>query len=136
MQTITAFPLNTLLFQVNVLMALKKRRIPFFAGSFCFVFPLSTIFNFHQFHEHFLQKQPFADVLHNRKNSCKKNCSLLNIYFLSTITCQFLFHFRGRRRLLPFNGAFFAQEVPKELILLCMDYDVALRLENVRKSQK
>ena len=119
----------------KVLMALKKRRIPFFTGSFCFIFPLSTIFNFHEFHEHF-QKEPFEDVLHKRKNSCKKNSFLLNIYFLSTITCQLLFRFRGRSRLLPFNGVLFAQEIPKELILLCMDYDVALRLENVRKSQK
>ena len=35
--------------------------------------------------------------------------------FLSTITFQFLFHFRGRRRLLLFNGVLFAQEIPKEL---------------------
>ena len=48
---------------------------------------------------------------------------------------SFLFHFRGRRRLLLFNGVLFAQEIPKELILLCTDYDVALRLENV-ESQK
>ena len=48
-----------------------------------------------------------------------------------TITFQFLFHFRGRRRLLLFIGALFAQEIPKELILVSMDYDVALRLENV-----
>ena len=55
--------------------------------------------------------------------------------FPSTKTFQFLFHFRGRRRLLLFNGVLFAQEIPKELILLCTDYDVALRLENV-ESQK
>ena len=30
-----------------------------------------------------------------------------------------------------FNGALFAQNIPKELILLRIDYDVALRLENV-----
>ena len=46
--------------------------------------------------------------------------------FLSTITFQFLFHFRGWRRLLLFNGVLFT---------LCMDYDVALRLENVKKSK-
>ena len=33
--------------------------------------------------------------------------------------------------LLLFNAVLFAQEIPKELILLCMDYDVLLRLENV-----
>ena len=48
-----------------------------------------------------------------------------------TITFQFLFHFRGRRRLLLFIGVLFAQEIPTELILVSMDYDVALRLENV-----
>ena len=55
--------------------------------------------------------------------------------FLSTITFQFLFQFRGQRRLLLVNGVLFAQEIPKESILLCMDYDVAFRLENV-ESQK
>ena len=34
-----------------------------------------------------------------------------------------------------FNGTLFAQEIPKQLIPLFMDYDVALRLENV-ESQK
>ena len=63
-----------------------------------------------------------------------KNCFFLNI-FLCTITFQFLFHFRGQRHLLLFNGILFAKEIPKELILLCMNYDVALRLENV-ESQK
>ena len=43
---------------------------------------------------------------------------------------QYLFHFRGRKRLLLFNDLF-AQEIPKDLILLCIDYDVAFRLENV-----
>ena len=33
--------------------------------------------------------------------------------------------------LLHFKGVLFAQEIPKELIQLGMDYDVALRLENV-----
>ena len=51
------------------------------------------------------------------------------------MTFQFLFHFEGRQRLLLFNGVLSAQQNPKELILLCMDYDEALRLENV-ESQK
>ena len=34
-----------------------------------------------------------------------------------------------------FNGVLFAQEIPKELTLLRMDYDEELRLENV-ESQK
>ena len=59
----------------------------------------------------------------------------LTYIFLSTITFQSLFHFKGRRRLLLFNGVLFAQKILNKLILLCMDYDVALRLENV-KSQK
>ena len=33
------------------------------------------------------------------------------------------------RRLLLFNGVLFAQEIPKELILLCMDYDIVFRLK-------
>ena len=45
------------------------------------------------------------------------------------------FHFRGGTRLFLFNGIVFAQEIPKKLILLCIDYDVALRLENF-ESQK
>ena len=62
----------------------------------------------------------------------EKNCFFLNVQHLifSTITFQFLFHFRCRRRLL-FNGVLFAQEIQKELILLFMDYDVGHRLENV-----
>ena len=49
--------------------------------------------------------------------------------FRFTILLQFLFHFRGRSRPFPFNGVLFIQEIPNEIILLCMDYDVALRLE-------
>ena len=49
--------------------------------------------------------------------------------FLSTLTFQFLFHFRGRRSLLLFNGFLFAQEFPKQLILLRMD------LENVENQK-
>ena len=30
-----------------------------------------------------------------------------------------------------FNGIWFAQDIPKELILLCMDYDKAVSLESV-----
>ena len=43
---------------------------------------------------------------------------------LFTIIFQFTFHFRGRKRLLLFNGVLLAQDIPKELILLCMDYDI------------
>ena len=42
---------------------------------------------------------------------------------------------KGRRRLLLFYCVLFAQEIPKELILLWMDHDVAVRLENI-ESQK
>ena len=41
--------------------------------------------------------------------------------FLSTIT----FRFRDQSRLFLFNGVLFAEAIPKELILLCIDYDVA-----------
>ena len=60
---------------------------------------------------------------------------LFKYIFLSTITFHFLFHFRVWRCLLLFNGALFPQKAPSELILLSMDYDVALRLGNV-ESQK
>ena len=43
-----------------------------------------------------------------------------------------MFHFRDRRRLILSNDVLFAPEIPKELILLGMDYDVALRLENLK----
>ena len=35
-----------------------------------------------------------------------------------------------------FNGVLFAKEIPKEFILLCVDYDVALRLENTESQNK
>ena len=48
--------------------------------------------------------------------------------FLSTVTLKFLFHFRGRRRL-KFNSVLFTQEILNEIILLYMDYDVAVGLK-------
>ena len=39
---------------------------------------------------------------------------LFNKYFLSKIVFQFLFHFRGQRRLLIFNDVLFAQKNPIE----------------------
>ena len=39
-----------------------------------------------------------------------------------------MFHFRGWRRIFPSNGVLFTQ-ILNEIILLCMDYDTALRLE-------
>ena len=67
----------------------------------------------------------------------------LNMYFSFYHNISVFIHFRGRRGLLLFNGILlffffslllvffflFAQEIPKELILLCMDYDVALKLK-------
>ena len=50
---------------------------------------------------------------------------------ISFYRIQFLFHVRGGRCLLLFNGILFAQEIPNELILLCMDYYEALWLENI-----
>ena len=43
--------------------------------------------------------------------------------------------FRCKRRFLLFNGVLFALKILKELILLCMDYDVALGLENVESEK-
>ena len=59
----------------------------------------------------------------------RKTVSFKIFIFLSTIKLKFSFHFRGRMRLLLFNGVLFAQEIPKEWILLCMDYDVEIRLK-------
>ena len=56
----------------------------------------------------------------------RKTASFKIYNFRSTLKFQFLIHFRGRRRLPLFNGVLFAQEIPKELILLFMDYDVLL----------
>ena len=61
----------------------------------------------------------------------RKTCLFKTYTFLSTITFQFSFDVRGWMYLLLFNAVLFAQEIPKELILLCMDYDVLLWLENV-----
>ena len=55
----------------------------------------------------------------------RKTAFLKICIFLSTITFQFLFHFRGQMRFL-LNRVLFAQEIPKELIILCMSYDVHL----------
>ena len=55
--------------------------------------------------------------------------------FFSTITFQFLFHFRGQDVFLFFNDILFAQETPKKLILLYVNYDVVLRLENVENQK-
>ena len=52
------------------------------------------------------------------------------------MTLRFLFHFVGRRRLFPFNGVVFTQEISNEIILLCMDYDVGLRLEKTESRKK
>ena len=38
----------------------------------------------------------------------------------------FLFRCRSRRCLILLNGVLFTQEIPNEIILLCMDDDVAL----------
>ena len=45
---------------------------------------------------------------------------------------KFLCHFRGSRRLFPFNGVLFTQEIQYKIIPLCMDYDVAFRLGKTR----
>ena len=75
----------------------------------------------------------------------RKNASFYIYALHSTIIFQFLFCFRGLRHLL-FNGVLFVNSkvskyvnsyllILKEIILLCMDYGIALRLENV-ESQK
>ena len=63
---------------------------------------------------------------------------MINITFLkisnfrSTIILQFLFHFRGRRRLFRFNNVLFKQEISNDIILLRVDYDIAPRLEKIK----
>ena len=47
-----------------------------------------------------------------------------------------MFHFSDRRCLFPFNGVLFTREIPKEIIILCIDYDVALRLEKAESQKK
>ena len=54
----------------------------------------------------------------------------------STIILKFLFHFRGRRRLFPFNGVLFTQEIiqlfnPNEMIQLCMENTKKMKTEEV-----
>ena len=48
----------------------------------------------------------------------------------------YIFYVRGRRRLFQFNCILFTQEIPVEIILLCMDYDVPLRLEKTGSCKK
>ena len=48
----------------------------------------------------------------------------------SPVQHLFLFHFRDRRCLILLNGVLFTKEIPNEIILLCMNYDVAFRTEN------
>ena len=50
---------------------------------------------------------------------CKKNCFFLNVIFLSIETLHFM---------LEVEDLLFTQEIPNDIILLCMDYDVAIGL--------
>ena len=64
-------------------------------------------------------------------NPYKKNCFFLSKYIFDLLWhLRFFLLFRGQRCLLLFDGVLSAQETPRESILLCMDYDVALRSEN------
>ena len=58
-----------------------------------------------------------------RLRQIRETASMSMYIFLSTIRHNFLFHSRGQRRL-------FTQELPKVLILLCIHYDVALKLDH------
>ena len=49
--------------------------------------------------------------------------------FCSPVPLLYVFQFRGRRCLIFLNGVLFTEETPNELILFCMDYDEAFRLE-------
>ena len=70
------------------------------------------------------------------KSKCLQ--SLASFGVLSTITFQFSlsFPFIGRTRLLLFNGVLFAQEIPQKLILLCLNYDIDFRLENIENQKQ
>ena len=69
-------------------------------------------------------------------SSIRRTASFQKYIFRSTITFQFTLEVEGIFFLSStlHSGIYISQEIPKELILLCMDYDVALRLE-VTESQ-
>ena len=60
----------------------------------------------------------------------KEKYFFLNMYFFLLYDFSFFFHLRSRSSLLLFNGVLFALKIPKALILLLIEYDVALWLEN------
>ena len=65
----------------------------------------------------------------DRSISCEKNQFFVSIMYRSPVILLFLFHFRGQGCLILLNIVLFIQAVPKEIILLCMSYDIALSLK-------
>ena len=65
--------------------------------------------------------------------SYKKNYFFLDIYsFRSSIIFQFLFHFRVRRHIFPIYGVLITQEIPNQIIILWIDYDVLLGYKKLK----
>lgn len=60
----------------------------------------------------------------------KEKYFFLNMYFFLLYDFSFFFHLTIRSSVLLFNGILFALKIPKALILLLIEYDVALSLEN------
>ena len=77
-----------------------------------------------------LFKNTHGNTLSNAPNDKYNFLKILN--FRSAIILQVLFHFRGRRRLFPFNNVLFKQEISNDIILLCVDYGIAPRLEKMK----
>ena len=65
----------------------------------------------------------------DRSISCEKNQFFVSIMYRSPVILLFLFHFRGQGCLILLNIVLFIKAVPKEIILLCMSYDIALSLK-------
>ena len=59
----------------------------------------------------------------------RKVTSFYLYIFCSPVPLLFLFQFRGQRCLILLNGVLFIWDILNKIILLCMDYVVALRLE-------
>ena len=62
----------------------------------------------------------------------RQSTSFYAYIFRSPISLLFLLHIRGWGCLILLNSVLFILEIPNEIILLCMDYDAALRLERMK----
>ena len=91
-----------------------------------YLIAIVNVFNYEKKGSYFSMKIPFT-LYHIRKIT-----SFWIFVFRYTVILQSLFQFRRRRRLFSLNGILFTQEIPNEIILLCIDYHVGkkkLKLE-------